>query len=421
MLPSKSFRGSTHLFDLPRGRPGPNGKHGHVIDYRHIIHSLRRKPMALLNLVYRDQLFPRRAYAKVFDALLAETGEKAACKTIVALLALAHERACEADLAIVIEEELDGGRLPDLAVLTERFAPKPKRRRTSSSRCLNSPSMTRSPLAKERRHEGERQNRRRPRRPPSLRTAPLRRQTRLERARRDRRQGRLAGCALLAALAEQELADRGQRRFSRHLAEARLPPGKTLDAFEFDAVPMVSKAQVQALAAGDAWLEKGANLLMFGPPRVGKSHLAAALGLALIENGWRVLFSRTTDLVQKLQVASRDLALEAAIDKLDKYHLLILDDLAYVAKDQAETSVLFELISARYERRSLLITANQPFGEWGKIFPDQAMTLAPVDRLVHHAMIFEMNVDSYRRKSALKKKGCRPGRPPARATIKASS
>jgi DNA replication protein DnaC len=207
----------------------------------------------------------------------------------------------------------------------------------------------------------------------------------------------------LAALAEQELADRGQRRFARHLVEARLPPGKTLDVFDFDTVPMISKAQVQALAAGDAWLEKGANLLFFGPPGVGKSHLAAALGLALIENGWRVLFTRTTDLVQKLQVARRDLALEAAIDKLDKYHLLILDDIAYVAKDQAETSVLFELISARYERRSLLITANQPFGEWGKIFPDQAMTLAAIDRLVHHATIFEMNVDSYRRKAALKK------------------
>lgn len=224
----------------------------------------------------------------------------------------------------------------------------------------------------------------------------------------------------LAALVEQELADRGQRRFARHLAEARLPPGKTLDAFDFDAVPMISKAQVQALAAGDAWLEKGANLLLFGPPGVGKSHLAAALGLALIENGWRVLFARTTDLVQKLQVARRDLALEAAIDKLDKYHLLILDDLAYVAKDQAETSVLFELISARYERRSLLITANQPFGEWGKIFPDQAMTLAAVDRLVHHATIFEMNVDSYRRKAAIKKSQS-PGRPAARATIKSSS
>ncbi len=126
----------------------------------------------------------------------------------------------------------------------------------------------------------------------------------------------------LAALAEQELADKSRRRFARHLNEARLPPGKTLDAFDFDAVPMVSKAQAQALAAGDAWLEKGANLLLFGPPGAGKSHLAAALGLALVEKGWRVLFARTTDLVQKLQVARRDLALEAAIDKLDKYRVL---------------------------------------------------------------------------------------------------
>ena len=221
----------------------------------------------------------------------------------------------------------------------------------------------------------------------------------------------------LAALAEQEMVERSRRRFERHLEEARLPPGKTLDAFDFDAVPMISKAQVQALAAGDAWLEKGANLLCFGPPGGGKSHLAAALGMALIEKGWRVLFTRTTDLVQKLQIARRDLVLEAAIAKLDKYHLLILDDLAYVTKDQAETSVLFELISARYERRSMLITANQPFGEWGKIFPDQAMTLAAIDRLVHHATILEMNVDSYRRKEAVDKaRGV--GRPPTRATIK---
>ena len=175
----------------------------------------------------------------------------------------------------------------------------------------------------------------------------------------------------LAALGEQEMTERNRRRFKRHLEEARLPPGKTLDAFDFAAVPMISRAQVHALAAGDAWLDKGANLLCFGPPGVGKSHLAAALGLALIENGRRVLFARTTDLVQKLQIARRDLALEAAIAKLDKYHLLILDDIAYVTKDQAETSVLFELISARYERRSLMITANQPFGEWGKIFPEQ--------------------------------------------------
>jgi DNA replication protein DnaC len=123
-----------------------------------------------------------------------------------------------------------------------------------------------------------------------------------------------------------------------------------------------------------------------------------------VQNGRRVLFMRTTDLVQRLQVACRELGLEAAITKLDKYQLLILDDIAYVTKDQAETSVLFELIATRYERRSLLITANQPFGEWGKIFSDQAMTLATIDRLVHHATILEMNVESYRRKAALKRK-----------------
>ncbi len=178
----------------------------------------------------------------------------------------------------------------------------------------------------------------------------------------------------LAALAEHEMAERSRRRIERHLAEARLPPGKTIDTFDFEAVPVVSKAQVMALAAGDAWLDKGANLILFGPPGTGKSHLAAALGFALVENGWRVLFARTTDLVQRLQIARRELALEAAIARLDKYHLLILDDLAYVTKDQAETSVLFELIGARYERRSLLVTANQPFGEWGKIFPEPMMS-----------------------------------------------
>ncbi|MEV4609897.1 ATP-binding protein, partial [Neorhizobium sp. LMR1-1-1.1] len=100
----------------------------------------------------------------------------------------------------------------------------------------------------------------------------------------------------LSAIAEHELAERANRRIERHLAEAHLPPGKTLDSFAFDAVPMISKAQVMAITAGDSWLAKGANILMFGPPGGGKSHLAAAIGLALIENGWRVLYTRTTDL-----------------------------------------------------------------------------------------------------------------------------
>jgi DNA replication protein DnaC len=208
----------------------------------------------------------------------------------------------------------------------------------------------------------------------------------------------------LSALAELEVAERGRRRTERNLAEARLLPGKTLDNFDFAVVPMLSKARVMALAAGDTWLDKATNLLLFGPPGTGKSHCASAIGRALVENGFRVLFTRTTDIVQKLQAARQALQLEAAIAKLDKYQLLILDDLSYVHKDHAETSVLFELIGARYERHSMLITANQPFADWSKVFPDHAMLIAAIDRLVHHSIIFEMNVESYRRRGALERK-----------------
>ena len=175
---------------------------------------------------------------------------------------------------------------------------------------------------------------------------------------------------LLATLTELELAERDQRRIQRHLLEARLPAGKTLDSFDFTAVPMLSRAHVAALATGDGWIDRGGTLLLFGPSGSGKSHLSAAFGHALIENGYRVLFTRTTDLVQRLQQARQALSLESAIEKLDKYHVLILEDLCYVRKDQAETSVLFELIAARYERRSLIVTANHPFGEWTSVFPD---------------------------------------------------
>jgi DNA replication protein DnaC len=205
---------------------------------------------------------------------------------------------------------------------------------------------------------------------------------------------------ILATLMEHEVAERARRRTARHLLEARLPAGKTLDLFDFAAVSSISKARITALAEGDSWLDQGTNILLFGPPGVGKSHLAAALGHAMVDAGYRVLFTRTTDLVQQLQTARQELKLASAIEKLDKYHLLVLDDLSYVQKSQAETSVIFELISARYERRSLLITANQPFGAWDSIFPDPAMTVAAIDRLVHHSIILEMNTDSYRRKSA---------------------
>ena len=146
---------------------------------------------------------------------------------------------------------------------------------------------------------------------------------------------------------------------------------------------------------------RAAIILFFGPSGTGKTHLAAAFGTALVDNGKRVLFTRTTDLVQKLQAARRDLALPATLAKLDRFDCLVLDDLGYVRKDQAETNVLFELIAERYERKSLITTCNQPFSEWNQIFPDPAMTVAAIDRLVHHATILELNTESYRRRSAL--------------------
>src|SRR4051795_11433517 len=287
---------------------------------------------------------------------------------------------------------------------------------SSRSRSHRSPATRASsaPPRSEARHEDGLRRRHRPSRGHAERVAPALKLVWPRFAEQADKEGWPAA-RFLSAIAEHELAERDRRRIERHLAEARLLPGKTLNTFDFEAVPMVSKAQVMAVAAGDAWLATGANLLLFGPPGGGKSHLASAIGLALVENGWKVLFTRTTDLVQKLQVARRELALEAALNRLDRFDLLILDDLAYVIKDQAETSVLFELISARYERRSILITANQPFGEWGKVFPAPAMTLAAIDRLVHHATIFEMNVESYRRRVALERKRG-PGRPATRAT-----
>lgn len=203
----------------------------------------------------------------------------------------------------------------------------------------------------------------------------------------------------LAALAELELAERETRRIQRHLLESRLPAGKTLATFDFAALPSVPRRRIEALAAGD-WLDGGANLIAIGNSGAGKTHLLCAVGHALIETGRRVLYTRTTDLVQKLQAARRDLALEAALARLDRFDLLILDDIAYAQKDQAETSVLFELIARRYETRSLAISANVPFSAWDRIFPDKAVTVAAIDRLVHHATILEMNADSYRRRAA---------------------
>jgi DNA replication protein DnaC len=208
---------------------------------------------------------------------------------------------------------------------------------------------------------------------------------------------------LLERLFEYEMTEREVRRIERHRAESGLNPDKRLSSFDFSVIPTISPAHITALAKGHEWLDRGANLLAFGAPGCGKSHLLSGIGHALIDAGRRVLFIRCSDLVQRLQAARRDLRLPHELAKLDRFDLLILDDLSYVRRDQAETSVLFELIAERYERKSIAITANTTFSQWGEVFTDPAMTLAAIDRLVHHATIFEMNVESYRRRTAQEK------------------
>lgn len=154
------------------------------------------------------------------------------------------------------------------------------------------------------------------------------------------------------------------------------------------------------LADDPAWLDRAENLLLFGASGVGKSHLAAAVSRRMVEFGKRVKFHHALALVQQLQQAKLNLQLQPLLKKFDRFDLLVLDDLGYVKKTEAETSVLFALIAHRYERRSLLITANQPFSQWDTIFPDSMMTVAAVDRLVHHALIVEIQTESYRKQSA---------------------
>ena len=205
----------------------------------------------------------------------------------------------------------------------------------------------------------------------------------------------------LSALCEQELADRYSRRIARYSKESHLPVGKSLASFDFAQVPGLAREQFQALAGSSDWTRQARNVLLFGPSGVGKTHLAAAIGHGLTMQSVRVRYFATTALVQQLQLARTQLRLEDALHKLDNYATLILDDFGYVKKTEQETQVLFELIAHRYETGSLIITSNQPFAEWDRIFPDQMMTVAAVDRLVHHATIIEVSRDSYRRKEAL--------------------
>jgi DNA replication protein DnaC len=202
----------------------------------------------------------------------------------------------------------------------------------------------------------------------------------------------------LAQLCEQEVARRYQTRIHNWTKEAKLPRGKSFATLAINELPKAIQKKVIGLRDNTQWALQADNVLLIGPSGVGKSHIAAALGLHLIEQGVRVKWLQATALLQLLQQAKQDLDLMGVMSKLDKYRVLIIDDIGYVKKTDSETQVLFEFIAHRYESGSLIITSNQPFSHWDQIFPDTLMTVAAIDRIIHHATIVEIDGESYRKK-----------------------
>lgn len=207
----------------------------------------------------------------------------------------------------------------------------------------------------------------------------------------------------LSHLAELEVNERKQRRTQRFLKESGLPREKTLATLDKGRLPAKVHKQLPTLCEGH-FVDRAENLLCFGLPGRGKTHVVCAIGHHLIERGYRVLFTPTYQLVQRLLLAKRDLRLERELAALDAYPVIILDDIGYVQQDRDEMEVLFTFLAQRYERKSVLITSNVVFSQWDRIFKDPMTTAAAIDRLVHHAVILEMSGDSYR-SDAAKKRG----------------
>ena len=204
----------------------------------------------------------------------------------------------------------------------------------------------------------------------------------------------------LEELVSQELHDRAERRRQRRLKEAHLPPGKRLRDLELDRLPAGVRRQLPTLCTGE-FTKRASNVLAFGLPGRGKTHVLAAIGYELVDRGYRVLFTPTFQLVQKLLAAKREFLLERELRRLDKYDAIILDDIGYIQQDRDEMEVLFIFFAERYERKSILISSNLLFSQWDRIFKDPMTTAAAIDRVVHHSTILELTGPSYRADTAV--------------------
>lgn len=207
----------------------------------------------------------------------------------------------------------------------------------------------------------------------------------------------------LCELCDAETRMRRQRRVERLLKESKLPLEKTIDVFDRRRLPARVNGQVSVLLEG-GFLGRTENILAFGNPGSGKTHLVCAIGHQLIQQRYRVLFRPCSLLVQELLLAKKDLTLPKALKKLSKYDAIIIDDIGYVQHSRQEMEVLFTLLAQRYERGSVMLTSNLPFSGWESIFKDPMTTAAAIDRLVHHSIILELNLSSYRLESSLRGK-----------------
>ena len=199
----------------------------------------------------------------------------------------------------------------------------------------------------------------------------------------------------LHGLADLEVNDRRLRRIERNLKRSGLAADKTLQTLQTDRLPVKVRRVLPTLCEG-GFLERAENVLAFGNPGTGKSHVVSAIGHELIQKGYQVLFVPAYRLVQQLLAAKRELVLERILRRLDAFDAVILDDIGYVQQDREEMEVLFTFLAERYERRSVMITSNLVFSQWDKIFKDAMTTAAAIDRLVHHSTILELVGQSYR-------------------------
>lgn len=205
----------------------------------------------------------------------------------------------------------------------------------------------------------------------------------------------------LLVLLERECEIRRQHRIERRLRESRLPLEKSMEGFDLPRLPAKLVCQVKSLLDG-SFVDRRENVLAFGNPGSGKTHLLCGICQELVRQGRRVLYTTNSLLVQELLAAKRDLVLPRMLKKLSAHEVLLIDDLGYVQQSREEMEVLFTLLAERYERGSVMITSNLPFSKWESIFKDPMTTAAAIDRLVHHSIILELNLPSYRMEEAKK-------------------